>query len=189
MRLARPIARLFVGGLFFGHGAQKLFGWFGGPGLDGTTQMMEKLEMRPARRNAIAAGAAEAGGGALIALGAFTPLAASALIGTMVTAIRKFHLAKGFWNTGGGYEFNLTLVAALLLLVEEGPGPLSVERTLGRERRGAYWALAALAAGAAGSAAAVAVGEMESAAEAEPLANFSAPSSIAPRRIVRMSNR
>lgn len=188
MRLARLIARLFIGGLFFGHGAQKLFGWFGGPGLDGTTRMMEKLEMRPGRRNAIAASVSEAAGGALIALGAYTPLAAAALIGTMVTAIRKVHLEKGFWNTGGGYEFNLTLVAALLLLVEAGPGPLSVDRALGRERRGAYWALAALAAGAAGSAASVAVAERE-AAPAEPLANFSAPSSSEPRRIVLMSNR
>jgi len=186
MRLGRLIARLVVGGLFFGHGAQKLFGWFGGPGIDGTAKTMDSLGMKPGRRNAIAAGASEAGGGALIAAGAFTPAAAAALIGTMITAIRKVHLAKGFWNTGGGYEFNLTLIAALLVLVDEGPGPLSLDRALGIEREGAYWTLLALAAGAAGSAVAISAGERV-AGEA-PFENLSEPSSIGPRRIVRMSN-
>jgi putative oxidoreductase len=186
MRVGRFFARLFIGGLFFGHGAQKLFGWFGGSGLDGTAKAMDLLGMKPGRRNAIAAGASEAGGGALIAAGALTPAAAAALIGTMITAVRKVHLAKGFWSTEGGYEFNLTLIAALLVLVDEGPGPLSVDRALGIERKGAYWTLLALAAGAAGSAAAVSAGKR--AAEAEPLENRSEPSSIAPRRIVRMSN-
>jgi putative oxidoreductase len=184
--LARLIARLFIGGLFFGHGAQKLFGWFGGSGIEGTTEMMDSLGMKPGRRNALAAGASEAGGGALIAAGAFTPAAAAALIGTMITAIRKVHFAKGFWSTDGGYEFNLTLIAALLVLVDEGPGPLSFDRALGTERKGAYWTLLALAAGAAGSAAAISAGER--AGEAEPPENRSEPSSIGPRRMVRMSS-
>jgi putative oxidoreductase len=151
MKLGRLLARLFIGGLFIGHGTQKWFGWFGGPGIEGTTGMMGKLGLAPARANAHAASAAETLGGVGIALGAFTPAAAAALIGTMVTAIRTVHLKNGFWSTGGGYEFNLTLIAALLLIVDGGPGPISVDAAFGREETGAGVALAALAAGAIGS--------------------------------------
>jgi putative oxidoreductase len=70
----------------------------------------------------------------------------------MFTAIRKVHLQKGLWNTGGGYEYNATLIAALAAVIECGPGSLSVDRALGIERSGSGWALAAIAAGAAGSA-------------------------------------
>jgi len=87
MKLARLFLRLTIGGLFVGHGTQKLFGWFGGHGLDGTGQFFESLGMRPGRRNALAAGVAEAGGGAALAVGLATPLAASALTATMLTAI------------------------------------------------------------------------------------------------------
>ena len=131
MNLGRLIARVTIGGLFVGHGTQKLFGWFDGPGLEGASQMMDKLELRPARRNAIAASAAETAGGALLALGALTPVAASMLTGTMVTAIRKVHGPKGPWNMQGGYEYNLVLIAAATALVEAGPGSPSVDRALG----------------------------------------------------------
>lgn len=122
MRIARLLGRLPIGGLFFAHGTQKLFGWFGGTGPEATGQMMEKLGMHPGKRNALSAGSAETVGGLGIALGAFTPAAAAALIATMVTAIRTVHLGKGFFNTAGGYEFNLSLIAALLLIVDGGPG-------------------------------------------------------------------
>jgi putative oxidoreductase len=158
MRLARLIARVFIGALFIGHGTQKLFGWFGGPGLEGTSQWMESVDMRPGHRNALASGAAETIGGAAIAAGALTSAAAAALIGTMLTAIRLVHLEKGFFNTQGGYEFNLTLIAALLLLVDGGAGDLSVDKALGIEDCGTGWALASLAAGAAGSYLVVAAG-------------------------------
>jgi putative oxidoreductase len=92
MGLFRFLARVTIGLLFVGHGTQKLFGWFGGHGPDATGQMFESIGMRPGRRNALAAGAAEAGGGAALALGAATPLAASALIATMLTAINRVHL-------------------------------------------------------------------------------------------------
>ncbi|MGV1050313.1 MAG: DoxX family protein, partial [Solirubrobacterales bacterium] len=151
MKLARLLARLLIGSLFVGHGTQKLFGWFGGSGIEATAQTMEKLGMRPGRRNALAAGASETFGGAAIALGLLTPAAAAALIGTMVTAIPTVHLEKGFWSTNGGYEFNLTLIAALLALVDGGPGDLSLDAALGIEDTAAGAALAALAAGAAGS--------------------------------------
>ena len=73
MKIGRLILRTVVGGYFFGHGTQKLFGWFGGYGPDATGQFFETIGMRPGKRNAIAAGAAEAGGGALLVLGAATP--------------------------------------------------------------------------------------------------------------------
>jgi putative oxidoreductase len=163
MKFGRLLARLFIGGLFIGHGTQKWFGWFNGPGLEGTTGMMSKLGLAPARANAHAASASETLGGVGIALGAATPLAAASLIGTMVTAIRTVHLKNGFWSTGGGYEFNLTLIAALLLIVDGGPGALSIDGALGLEETGAATALGALALGVLGStvtlAAAKAAGE------------------------------
>jgi putative oxidoreductase len=161
MDAGRLLARLTIGGLFVGHGTQKLFGWFGGPGPEGTEQMMDKLELRPAHRQAVAAGLAETVGGGLLALGALTPAAGALLSGTMLTAIRKVHFRKGLWNTGGGYEYNLTLIAALAALVESGPGSPSVDRALGIERRGSGWALASVAAGALGSAIAIEAGARE----------------------------
>jgi len=168
MRLGRLLARLVIGILFIGYGAQKWFGWFGGPGLEKATGMMDSLELRPGRRNAILASASETIGGALIAAGALTPLAAAALIGTMITAIRTVHFQKGLWNADGGYEFNLALIAALLALVDGGPGQPSVDSALGIEETGTGWALAALAAGALGSTAAIKAGARASGEPLEP---------------------
>jgi putative oxidoreductase len=151
MKFGHLLARLFIGGMFIGHGTQKWFGWFGGPGIEKTTGMMGSLGLAPARTNAHAAAASETLGGIGIALGAFTPASAAALIGTMVTAIRTVHLKNGFWSTGGGYEYNLTIIAALLLIVDGGPGTFSVDGALGREETGTGVALAALAAGVLGS--------------------------------------
>ena len=107
--------------------------------------------MRPGNRNAIAAGLAEAGGGAGIALGLATPLSASALTATMLTAVNRVHLKNGPWATNGGYEYNIVLIAAVLALVEVGPGELSFDHLLGNERSGTAWTLAAAALGAAGA--------------------------------------
>ena len=158
MEIGRLVARTVIGGLFIGHGTQKLFGWFGGPGLAGTEQMMGALEMRPTRANAVAAGLSEAAGGALLVAGAATPLAASSLIGTMLTAIRKVHQPKGVWAAQGGWEYNAVLIAALVALVDAGPGDLSVDAALGRREWGAGWALGGLALGAAASATAITLG-------------------------------
>jgi putative oxidoreductase len=152
MKIGRLLLRLTVGGFFFGHGTQKLFGWFGGHGVEPTAQMFESLGMRPGRRNAIAAGAAEAGGGAALALGLATPLAAGAITSVMLTAIHRVHLKNGPWVTNGGYEYNAVLIAAVLALAEAGPGKLSLDHALGQERSGPGWALAAAAIGAAGAA-------------------------------------
>ncbi len=151
MKIGRLLLRLVVGGLFVGHGTQKLFGWFGGYGLDATADAFEKMGMRPGRRNAVAAGAAETGGGALLALGLETPFAASVLTATMITAIQRVHADKGPWATNGGYEYNLVLIAAVLALAEVGPGALSLDGALGNERHGPHWAVLALIAGALGS--------------------------------------
>jgi putative oxidoreductase len=137
-----------IGAFFVGHGTQKLFGWFDGPGLQGFTGVMEKLQMRPPKRHAVAAGVSETAGGTLLMLGALTPFATTALTATMVTAIRKVHAAKGPWVTSGGYEYNVVLIAALTALAENGPGRPSVD---GDRFRGPFWALASLGAGIAGS--------------------------------------
>jgi putative oxidoreductase len=170
MQIGRFLARVVIGALFIGHGTQKLFGSFGGPGLEGTSGMMESLDMRPARRNAYAAGAAETGGGALLLAGLATPLASAALIGTMITAIRKVHLPNGPWAANGGYEYNVALVAALAALAEDGPGDLSLDALLGAERKGAAWGLFALLGGALASTLAIELGRRGGSLQAAPTA-------------------
>ena len=151
MDLGRLLLRGVVGPLFVGHGTQKLFGWFGGHGLDGTAGFFENLGLRPGKRHATAAGINEAGGGLLLTLGAATPVAATMISATMITAMRKVHLPKGPWVTNGGYEYNLALIAAMAALVEAGPGRLSVDGGLFPRWKGTGWALASLAAAGVGS--------------------------------------
>jgi putative oxidoreductase len=170
MNVGRLIARVTVGALFAGHGTQKLFGWFGGSGLEGTSQMMHKLELRPGRRNALAAGTAETAAGVMLALGALTPVAGSLITSMMVTAIRKVHGANGPWIQQKGYEYNVALIAMVAALVDSGPGSPSVDHALGIEARGNAWAFASLALGAAGSALAIEAGRRfaEDVAETAP---------------------
>jgi len=179
MKLARLLLRLVVGGLFIGHGTQKLFGWFGGRGLGPTSQAFEGMGMRPGRRNAIAAGAAEAGGGTALALGLATPVAASALISVMLTAINRVHLKNGPWVTNGGYEYNLVLIAAAMAIAELGPGPISIDGAFGTERSGLGWGLGALALGAAGAVGAHALAESHP-APPEPPEAAQAPEAAQP---------
>jgi putative oxidoreductase len=147
MSFGIAILRAVIGGLFIGHGLQKLLGKFGGHGLDGTAGFFESLGLRPGKVHATAAGVAETGGGALLIAGAATPLAASAITGTMTMAITKVHAPKGPWNTEGGYEYPLVLMAAVYAITAEGPGALSVDR----RRWGTAWAMAQLAAGVGGA--------------------------------------
>jgi len=151
MDIGRTSLRIVVGSLFVGHGTQKLFGWFGGHGLDGTGGFFESLGLRPGKRHATAAGAAESIGGALLALGALTPVAAGLITGTMITAIRKVHAPKGPWVTEGGYEYNLALIAAMAAITETGPGSPSVDAKLLPGLKGKGLALATLGAAVAGS--------------------------------------
>lgn len=157
MHLGRLTARVVIGSLFIGHGTQKLFGSFGGPGLEGAAGMMTSLDMHPAKRNAVAAGASEAAGGALLIAGLATPVAAASLIGTMVTAIRKVHLSNGPWAANGGYEYNLVLIAAVAALAES-PGDLSLDSALALKVDGTGWAIAAVAAGLVASTFAIEAG-------------------------------
>jgi putative oxidoreductase len=166
MKIARLLLRVTLGGLFIGHGTQKLKGWFGGHGLDATAGMFEQLGLHPGRRNAIASGISETAGGAGLALGLATPFAAASVIGSMFTAIHRVHLKNGPWVTNQGYEYNLVLILAAAIIAELGPGPVSVDHLLGTEKSGAGWGLAALAMGGAG---AVVVHQLaQAAAPAEP---------------------
>ena len=122
MDLALLVIRLVVGLLFVGHGAQKLFGIFGGGGLEGTAGMFDNIGLRPGWLHARAAGTAEFLGGALLALGLFTPFAAAVLIGVMTTAVITVHGPNGIWNSNQGYEFNLVLAAAVFALAGIGAG-------------------------------------------------------------------
>jgi putative oxidoreductase len=152
MSLGKVALRATLGSLFFGHGTQKLFGWFGGHGLEGTAGFFEtQLGLRPGRRHAAAAGVAEAGGGVLLILGALTPVATAALTGAMVTAIRKVHAANGPWATDSGYEYNAVIIAALAALTETGAGTPSVDAARFPALKGSAVTLAALGAGVAGS--------------------------------------
>ena len=152
MKLLILVTRVVLGGLFFGHGAQKLFGWFGGFCPDGTGGWLESLGVKPGKQNAMAAGASEMGGGALLAAGLATPAAAAAIIGVMATAIRTVHQPNGPWVTENGWEYPAVIIATVLAITEAGPGPVSLDAALGSEHSGTGWALAALVAGVGGSA-------------------------------------
>jgi putative oxidoreductase len=151
MKIGRLLLRFLVGGFFVGHGTQKLFGWFGGYGLDGTAKGFEQLGLKPGKAHATLAGVAEAGGGAALVVGAETPLAAAAITATMLTAIKTVHGDKGPWASNGGYEYNAVLIGVVLALAELGPGPISIDALRGHERSGTGWLLAAAGAGAIGA--------------------------------------
>jgi len=125
------IVRLVVGGLLAGHGAQKLFGWFGGAGLEGTAGWMESMRLRPGTAWARLAGGSELGGGLLTALGFLNPLGPIAAMGAMSMAWAKVHLGNPVWSTKGGAELPLTNIAVLAALTVAGPGRLSLDSLLG----------------------------------------------------------
>jgi putative oxidoreductase len=158
MSIGPLIVRVVVGSLFVGHGMQKLAGWFGGSGIEGTEKMMDKLDLQPSRSNAVASGATEAVCGGMLVAGLATPIAAAALVATMVTAVRTVHWRNGVWNSNRGWEYNAVLIASLFALVEAGPGAVSMDAARGRVRSGFGWAFGALAAGAAASTAVVELG-------------------------------
>lgn len=154
--VSMTILRVVVGGLFLIHGTQKLFGWFDGPGMDGTEQMMQGLGMQPARLHAAAAATFETLGGLLLLTGLFVPVAALMLVAVMTTAIRTVHLAKGLFNHNGGYEFNLVMLAVPVAVASVGPGWLSLDNLFGVTWASWGWAVAALVAGVIGSTVAIA---------------------------------
>lgn len=150
MVIGLTILRLVAGLTLAAHGAQKLFGWFGGYGLAGTGGFLEQLGFLPGRRNALFAGLAEGVGGLFLALGLATPLAAAVIISVMLVATVSVHLKNGFFNHKQGYEYTLMLGVIALTFAFVGPGPISVDAILGIHASGALWGLAALAIGVVG---------------------------------------
>jgi putative oxidoreductase len=144
MDLGLLIARLVVGITLAAHGSQKLLTWFGGGGIAGTAPFFEQLGFRPGRLHAALAGIAEMAGGLMLAVGLLTPLAAAALIGTMVVAVGSVHWGKGFFLSTGGLEYNLVLAGGALAVAFAGPGAISLDRSLGIGWSGTSWGLAAL---------------------------------------------
>ncbi len=126
------LALRLVGGLLLAaHGAQKLFGWWDGPGLQGFAGAVENMGMKPGRLWAPAAGLAEFGGGLLTALGLLNPLGPLGAIAAMIVATRKAHWGKPVFAMKGGAELPLTNIALALAVAVEGPGRYSLDRFLG----------------------------------------------------------
>jgi putative oxidoreductase len=151
MGLGKLMLRATIGGYFFGHGMQKLAGWFGGHGPEATGEFFEQVGLRPGKESALIAGAAEAGGGTLLALGLLTPAAVSLLTGVMTNAIRHVHWKNGLWNSDGGIELPALVLASLAALADSGPGRFSLDEALGFRLRGPVVAALAMGAGAAGA--------------------------------------
>lgn len=128
--LALLILRATVGSLLAGHGAQKLFGWFSGPGLKGTSGWLESLGLRPGNVWATTAAASEFGGGVLMLLGLFNPLGELAASGSMGMATTKVHGGKPIWVTAGGAELPVTNMAIAAALMAAGPGKYSLDHLL-----------------------------------------------------------
>ena len=131
MAIALLISRILLGSWLFAHGAQKLFGWFGGYGPKGTGGFMETLGFRPGVLFAVAAGLGEAGGGALTILGLGGPIGPALIVMVMLVAIFTVHVSKGFWASNGGYELNAMNIAAALAIGFAGPGPYSLDAAIG----------------------------------------------------------
>jgi putative oxidoreductase len=125
------VLRLTVGTLMTGHGTQKLFGWFKGPGLKGTHGFMEMLGIRPGKVWGTMVAIGETSGGLLTALGFLNPLGPLNIAASMIVAARRVHWDKGIWNQQGGIEFPLTNLAAALTLIFAGPGRFSLDRLFG----------------------------------------------------------
>ena len=143
------VVRVVLGSIMAAHGAQKLFGWFGGHGLAGTRGWLESMGFKPARLQATVVGLAELGGGVSLVVGMITPIGAAAVAGVMLVAIATVHWRNGFFNSSGGYEFNLLIAATAIALAITGPGEVSVDRLAGWTLSGPAWGVAALGISAA----------------------------------------
>lgn len=128
-------ARLVLGGTMAAHGAQKLFGSFGGPGPEKAAQMMQSLGFRDHERVATLASATEMASGALIALGALGPVGPAMVASVMLVAIETVHRPKGYWATAGGFEMHTMFIMLALLLANHGYGSFSIDELTGLGRR------------------------------------------------------
>ena len=125
------ILRLVIGLTVAGHGAQKLFGWWGSPGMNGWVGAMNRMRIRPAVPWAWVSALAELLGGLGLAIGLLTPLPGLAIAGSMLVAIALVHWPRGFWATKGGYEFNLSILAGIAAIALTGPGAYSLDAAFG----------------------------------------------------------
>ena len=125
------ILRLVVGATLAAHGAQKLFGWFGGSGIKGMLQMQERMGLKPAPLWAGLAILGEFGGGLSVIFGLLTPLGAAGIFGAMFMAVAKSHWKNGFWNRNRGIEFPLQLLVASAAIGLTGPGSFSLDALFG----------------------------------------------------------
>jgi len=141
------LLRLVAGLTIAGHGSQKLFGFFDGPGPRGTAGFFGGMRLRQPLAMAMLAGLAELGGGLLLALGLLTPLAALAITIVMLNAIGLVHGRKGFWVTGGGYQYNLLFATVAVALATTGPGRFSLDQGIGwaGSLSGVAWGVGVLA--------------------------------------------
>ena len=146
MELGLFLLHVVPGLLLMGHGSQKLFGWLGGHGPEGTGQFMDALGMRPGKRMAVAAGFNEFAGGALLALGLLLPLAAVLIASTMLVASLTAHRGKGLWVTNNGFELPLLYGVVAVGLAFNGAGQWSLDHAIGWDVAGLWWGLGALAA-------------------------------------------
>src|SRR5215210_2828465 len=144
------LIHVLAGALVAAHGAQKLFGAFGGPGLEGFGGFLASLGLRPQRALAVAAGATEVAGGVLLALGLATPLAALLIVSVIPVAARTAHAGKGLWVSEGGWELPLVLGAVAVGLAFNGAGQWSLDAVIGWDIAGLVWGVAALALGVVG---------------------------------------
>ena len=128
--LALLLLRITTGALLAGHGAQKLFGWFGGPGHQGTATWLATQGLEPGGLWARSAEAAEVGGGTLMALGLFNPLGSIGVLSSMSMATAKMHWGKPIWVTSGGAELPVTNIAIATALALTGPGKYSLDHAL-----------------------------------------------------------
>ncbi|MGH2704642.1 MAG: DoxX family protein [Actinomycetota bacterium] len=149
MDVGMLILRLVVGLTIWAHGAQKVVGWFGGPGIEGTTGMVRMLGFRPPRPMAWLSGLAEFAGGLLLVLGFASPLGAAAVVGAMTAAVVTVHWRNGFFVTKGGYEFNLALAAGAAAIAFAGPGGISLDAAFGWHLAGLGWGFASSLVGVA----------------------------------------
>lgn len=145
-------ARVALGTSIAAHGAQKMFGWFGGPGREGAAKMFESLGFRPGETQATLASGTEIASGVLIATGTGGPVGPALLASVMTAAAGSVHLKNGFFAAKQGYELNVMYAAGALLLAMEDHGRLSVDELIGLRKREipAWLRLAAYAGGIAG---------------------------------------
>lgn len=124
------LIRLVIGVTFAAHGAQKLFGWFGGYGPEGTGQFFESVGIKPGKPMAVLAGLGELGGGLFFAAGLLTPLAALVMVVTMIVAIVTVAGKNGYWATAGGSEYNWAIIAVAIGVALTGPGAYALDALL-----------------------------------------------------------